>query len=64
MSNTLSRRLPAESLMNRKRQFYTARDKVFFAKIAEYIDKVSTFSESTKNIRNQKEKLEKYIEKT
>ncbi len=51
MSNTLSRRLPADSMMNKKRQFYTARDKVFFAKISQYVDKVGLYSESTKNIR-------------
>lgn len=44
MSNTLSRRLPADSMINKKRQFYTARDKVFFAKVSQYIDKVSIYS--------------------
>lgn len=34
MSNTLSRKLPPDSVMNKKRQFYTARDKIFFVKIA------------------------------
>lgn len=37
--------------MSRKRQFYTARDKVFFTKITEYIDKIHLYVDSTKKIQ-------------
>jgi hypothetical protein len=48
--------------MNKKRQFYTARDKVFFTKIMDYVEKVSFFAESTKEICDQRKKLLSYIE--
>ncbi len=47
--------------MAKKRQFYTVRDKVFFTKIMDYVEKTSFLTQSTKEIRNQKEKLLSYI---
>ena len=46
-----------DSINAKKRQFYTTRDKVFFTKIMDYIEKVNFFAESTKNIRKEREKL-------
>jgi hypothetical protein len=37
----MSLKLNIDSLRNKKRQFYTAVDKLFFRKISEYLNKVN-----------------------
>lgn len=50
-----------DSMNVRKRQFYTARDKVFFTKITEYMNKIHLHIDSTRKIEEQKKNFIRYM---
>jgi hypothetical protein len=47
----MSLKLSLDSMRNKKRQFYTALDKIFFNKIAPYLEKVAEFTRSTNQLK-------------